>query len=749
MNARYDLNRAENCQQTGSPEAISPNGKYAIDLGEGRLAVREIASGERVAVLEKPEALLLAAASLSPDGKSIALVGERATGGERSLMLLQLESARFSASPLPPRDDSGEAIVWQDSGRPVVVGQRDAATSAAPDGAGATAPPAPAGASHRRLLATSDGVRRLEYDPATQSVEHVVLLDGVETREQLFQNVVAAGALPDAPMAWIATRNAGLYWIDRNDLYKGPSQAPVTYFLPDGKFFAQGKNAYDTNLPADTDLFRWAVDGDGLNSLGPQTYMRLSFEPQLIHKQIVCAQTPGCSGLRQSGTAQVNGALPEVAIETINAGSRPNTADVVIAVKQGQRTDSRGRTQTSGAFNLRLFRNGALVAQYPAVEESENPDVTAWRERNRVALGPDRTARIPLTISLPTAARPQDIELSAYAFNDDRVKSETSRIRFPVPAAAAPGPRRAFVVNIGIDDYDEKRLKLQFAASDARLLGSQLATIPGYTVHRVTLAGPAGRGGSVRVTAAMIAQAIGILAGRDVAASKNALKRQGVDASQLYASTPDDIVILSFSGHGWADETGAFYLVPAEGRWPGGPEPDRSTLISAVQMADRLREVDAAEMVMIIDACHSAASVDSGGFKPGPMGDPGLGQLAFDKGIRILAATQADDVAMEDPVLGQGLLTYALAGEGITATGGKADGDGDGRITLDEWLRYATRRMPSLGTDVRLGRLSTDASGARGWVRASAQNPPPIQEPSLFDFNTSPSKVVLRQGVGR
>ncbi len=276
-----------------------------------------------------------------------------------------------------------------------------------------------------------------------------------------------------------------------------------------------------------------------------------------------------------------------------------------------------------------------------------------------------------------------------------------------------------------------------------------MARIPGYEVRRVTLAGDSVKGKRVGITARTIAYAIAILRDVDVKAAKKALKQQGIDASQLEPPTPDDIVILSFSGHGWADKTGAFYLVPADAKWLANGEPDRKSLISAVQMADRLREVDASEMAMIIDACHSAASVDAGGFKPGPMGDPGLGQLAFDKGIRILAATQADDVALEDPLLRQGLLTYALASEGITATGGKADSDGDGRITLDEWLGYATRRMPSLSSDVRLGRLVSDASGARGWVSSSSQSKPPIQEPALFDFNSRPSNVVLREKVGR
>ena len=180
----------------------------------------------------------------------------------------------------------------------------------------------------------------------------------------------------------------------------------------------------------------------------------------------------------------------------------------------------------------------------------------------------------------------------------------------------------------------------------------------------------------------------------------------------------DGSFIISFAGHGWADKQGNFYLVPADGVWPGGAEtPTVSTLISTAEITRWLRPIDAADIALIIDACHSAASVDAGGFKPGPMGDAGLGQLAYDKGIRILAATQADDVALEDARLRQGLLTFALAGEGITAKGGMADLDGDRSITLDEWLRYATQRLPSLSGDVRLGRFATTASGERGFGR--------------------------------
>jgi hypothetical protein len=78
-----------------------------------------------------------------------------------------------------------------------------------------------------------------------------------------------------------------------------------------------------------------------------------------------------------------------------------------------------------------------------------------------------------------------------------------------------------------------------------------------------------------------------------------------------------------------------------------------------------------------------------------------------------------------------------------------ADLDGDRSITLDEWLRYATQRLPSLSGDVRLGRFATTASGERGFgrINETSARPPRLQEPSLFDFTGAPSTVVLRTGI--
>jgi hypothetical protein len=147
-----------------------------------------------------------------------------------------------------------------------------------------------------------------------------------------------------------------------------------------------------------------------------------------------------------------------------------------------------------------------------------------------------------------------------------------------------------------------------------------------------------------------IADALALLGGHEEPRERlrQALGPDGSVVDRLRKATPDNLVILGFSGHGWANPQGRFYLLPSNSGTEAPSDEDSpknaailSRFISSDELSQWLKHVDAGELAMIIDACHSAASVDQPGFKPGPMGDRGLGQLAYDKGMRILAATQA------------------------------------------------------------------------------------------------------------
>ncbi len=773
---KANLAATASCTVPQRVRSTSPSGHYKMMDSSKGLAVIEAATGLLVGAMEKPEGFVVTDAALSPDGKRIAVFAARARQSEKysaPVILFDFKSAA-TREIWPGSRDPYDRVQWinnetfillsADGRSPVLTLNADTGRQSAPplEGQclsgekGEMIKVAAIFVSCTKLapdkavrLYTGDGLT-LDYDAALDTVFRTTSEDGVATRFPYYNDVVAAGVMPNSSVFWAATRNAGLrFGGGRAIVPANEPDALSILFFRGGKYFAQTRygNRYDTNLGADTSLFRWVNSADGMTSFGPQTFMREFFQPQLAGRILDCQRDDSCRDLFKRSLPRINTILPTVTIDRVTPSIIPNTATVDITVRHGIGLDAYKKEKVTPAYNLRLFRNGSLIAQFPQTgADADGADIAIWRAQNLVSADQDGVKRVSLTVSLPTSTKAEDVRLTAYAFNEDRVKSETASATYERPAVANPRPRRAFVVTFGIDSYVEKRLTLQFAARDARLLGKQLSTIPGYDVRQAIVAPKEGSATPLLVTAAMMRQVIGILAGQNVKSSIAALKQRGVDASQLEASTPDDIVIISFAGHGWADNDGTFYLVPSEGKWPSGPEPVRSTLVSAAQIADLLRSVDAAEMALIIDACHSAGSVDNGSFKPGPMGDPGLGQLAFDKGIRIIAATQAADVALEDASLSQGLLTYALAREGITETGGKADGNGDGMITLDEWLNYAAKRVPVLSLDARLGRIQP-GSRAMAVIGGPPESRVKEQEPAVFDFTGVPSKIILRTGV--
>jgi hypothetical protein len=121
-----------------------------------------------------------------------------------------------------------------------------------------------------------------------------------------------------------------------------------------------------------------------------------------------------------------------------------------------------------------------------------------------------------------------------------------------------------------------------------------------------------------------------------------------------------------------------------------------------------------------------------------------LGQLAYDKGMRILAASQAEDVAVEIQSLHHGLLTYALVqGLGLGDAGQlAADLNGDGVVTLAEWLKYAEQRTPTFYAQASKVRDS-DPNKAFGKTRSNET--PTVQRPALFDFHNQADEVVLQR----
>ena len=614
----------------------------------------------------------------------------------------------------------------------------------------------------RTSLLDSDDATVAVGSVADQALQRFDAKTGKRLPSLPVSGVLTGGYLSPLPLLWAASNDGALrFWDTRPPgartgmpaAWQQGETAPLlqVFSFPGNRFFAALPDGrYDTNLGADTDAVRWIMPHRPDRPLPAQTFMRSRYEPDLMRRLLACIAANGCTAAFPvlADVRALNRAVPETRITGVTPVPGQHAVTVTAEIKEGvEAVDGKIGSlafHTSGAHDLRMFVDGRLVQQSPDVlmTPALAADDQAWRAATAIPKGAGdsddwdapRTARF--TVPIPSDGGP--ITLSAYAFNVDRIKGPTARHRYqPPPSDVPPRPRRTVLVAIGVDATANPDWRLRYAANDAERMVRALAGLPEPVVPVLLVSDDR----NAHATKADIAAVLRRLNGFDTPDDAARLRALGHDS--LEKLTPDDMVILTFSGHGVTIEK-EFYMVPSDAVPGTDGEPLPATLMSSTELTQWARRADAARMTMIIDACYSAASVGIDGFKPGPMGDPGLGQLAFDKGIRIIAATQADNVALEDGALSHGLLTYALVANGLDK--GLADSDNDGRVTMNEWLRYGAAAVPSLAAAVARGGGLALATGDRGITAGAAPPPPPraVQKPALFDFGGDADPIVIR-----
>lgn len=508
----------------------------------------------------------------------------------------------------------------------------------------------------------------------------------------------------------IADANGVVWLVDTETL----RNAARIYAFPSGSWaVVDADGRFDTNDIEGLQRLHWILPDEPFKALPLEIFMREYFTPGLLSKLWSGERLPPVKVL-----STLNRAQPLVRIQGVQPSKTdPLRVDVTVEVEGAK--DAAGRF--GGVSGLQLFRDGSLVGRMdPGINEKSLRASVVFKD-----------------IRLPRGGA--SVSFSAYAFNTDRVKSETVNSVYLKPggATAAAKTGKAYVIGIGVNTSDNPLFNLRFAANDARLsiesLSKRLRAQGQYT-EVVPVALLADGAKDRNATKAKIRATLQVLAGKEPA---RAALSDVPEAARLAAATPDDLVIVTFAGHGYVDGSSAFYLLPqdfaAKGNGPLTPEVLSASAISTDDLEAWIREVDAGDFALVIDACHSAASVASAGFRPGPLGTRGLGQLAYDKGIRILAASQADDVAAEDPTLKHGLLTFALMQDGLAS--GRADfKPADKRISLEELLAYGEIGVPTLDEELKSGkRAGGDGLRAAKEIGLSAADRR-VQRPRLFNF---------------
>jgi WD40 repeat protein len=462
---------------------------------------------------------------------------------------------------------------------------------------------------------------------------------------------------------------------------------------PEG-FFDGKESAWDQVL--------WQFNNNLFDVSPVEIGFRDFFYPNLLARTL-----HGDAPAAERSLVTLNRAQPAIRILSVTPDSA-NTVRVTVEAKSGisaMQQDAAGRPLESGVYDLRVFRNGQLVQSASRSSGTglshlaEN--ITDWRNSHRLNL--DKDGRMVMSfpeIQLAHWTSSGANVFTAYAFNVDRIKSASSD-PFVYRASTEPKPvRRAWIITMGVNDNQYPLWNVTIAIPSARQIGSLLdAKLAGsYAVNPVALYSDKGL-----ARKGMLQAVLDLLAGRPVSED---LRRQIDPENKIERATPDDLIVFYIASHGYTDPNGDLHLVPYDtgtapvtqddltecfGKGSGRNSDCEDTFhfaqrtISSADLSDWWESIDAGQMFLIIDSCYSGA-IAGRAFRPAPLGDPGFGQLSYDKRMFLLAAAQAQQNDSGDASGDMTLLVKALETVSAHNSGG----------SVADWLREVDQQWAVL-----------------------------------------------------
>jgi hypothetical protein len=160
-------------------------------------------------------------------------------------------------------------------------------------------------------------------------------------------------------------------------------------------------------------------------------------------------------------------------------------------------------------------------------------------------------------------------------------------------------------------------------------------------------------------------------------------------------TTPDDIAVIFFSGHGGRRESGpeaGTYLLPVD----CDPRRLRDTALSSDELTALLKEIRARRVVVLLDACHSGGIGEVKALAPIPEIKAGLDEKAYERlavgvGRVIIASSRTNEVSLVLSNMPNSLFTHYL----LEALQGGASTHGDGVIRVFDVFHYISHKLPA------------------------------------------------------
>ncbi len=259
------------------------------------------------------------------------------------------------------------------------------------------------------------------------------------------------------------------------------------------------------------------------------------------------------------------------------------------------------------------------------------------------------------------------IELVAYN-TAGLIASDPATMQVSYQPAAEQSKPSLYVLAVGINDYADKRLNLNFAEPDAKAIEQAFI-----------------RGGK-RLFKNVQTQLV-------LNDQVNKARLEKAFSNIAATMNPEDVFLFFIAGHG-KTEDGRYYFIPHDFTYSNAAS-YKANGIGQEQWQAWFAKIPAQKSVLLYDTCESGSMTK--------IGERGLASIERDTAIEklrratgrtILSATNDDAPAMEG-YGGHGIFTYSIL-EGINS----ADTNADNQVDLAELITHITQRVPEISKTV-------------------------------------------------
>ncbi|MEM6830467.1 MAG: caspase family protein, partial [Bacteroidota bacterium] len=304
-----------------------------------------------------------------------------------------------------------------------------------------------------------------------------------------------------------------------------------------------------------------------------------------------------------------------------------------------------------GVKDLKVFHNGRRVSFQKQLTKTRDID-----KQSKVY-----TMRIPMVAGIN--------EFAASASSKTNV--ESNRVSLSLFSQSKVPGSTCHLLAVGINEYANQSLNLNYARPDASSFASQMKT----------------QGASI-YSNVILHQVF------DQDATKEGILNKIQEIKDQISV--NDVFIFYYAGHGSMIDD-KFYLVSSNASRLYDNQRMEEFGIEARLRQQAMLEVKALKQLIIMDACQSGGSVETLAQRGAPE-EKAIAQLSRSSGIHVMAAAGSEQYATEFESLGHGLFTYAL----LKGLSGEADGaPKDGKVTIYELKSYLDDQVPALSVQYK------------------------------------------------